>query len=331
MKIIRQHAYGAPEVLELEDLELPAPGLGEVLLRTHAAAVTFFDILNRRGDLARRDYYKADAALPLEPGYQGSGYVEALGPDVTGVEVGDRVAWALAAGSYASHVIAPAAQLIPVPDDIGLDEAAGLPVQGLLAYKLTHEAYPLSEGDWALVQSAAGGVGTLITQFAGMRGARVIGVVSSEEKAPVAKEAGAEEVIVSTTTADLPAEVRRITGGKGVQVVYDAVGKDTFADNLDSLASRGYLVNFGQASGFVPPLDLMTLNDKGSLYVTRFCLPHFFDESWPPLDFLARAFQWMREGKLSVRIDSRYPLAQAAEAHAAVEQRRTSGRVLLIP
>lgn len=147
----------------------------------------------------------------------------------------------------------------------------------------------------------------------------------------MAKEAGAEAVIVSGTTADVAAEVKRITGGDGVRVVYDAVGKDTFEANLNSLAPRGYLINFGQASGFVPPLDLMTLNDKGSLFVTRFCLPHFFDESWPPLNFLDRAFQWMREGKLTVRIDSRYPLAQADEAHAAVEERRTSGRVLLIP
>ncbi|MER8260693.1 quinone oxidoreductase family protein [Streptomyces albidoflavus] len=330
MKIIRQHAYGGPEVLELEDLELPEPGPGEVLLRTHAAAITFFDILNRRGDLKKRDYYKADAELPLEPGYQGSGHVEALGPGVTEVAVGDRVAWALAAGSYASHVIAPAKVLIPVPDDIDLGEAAGLPVQSLLAYKLTHEGYPVAEGDWCLVQSAAGGVGQLVTQFATMRGGRVIGVVSTEEKAAWAKAAGAEEVIVSAT-ADFAAEARRITGGKGVQVVYDAVGKDTFEGSLDSLAPRGYLVNYGQASGFIPPLDLMALNDKGSLYVTRFCLPHFFEEDWPPQQFLARCFQWMREGKLTVRIDSTYPLGRAADAHAAVEGRRTSGRVLLLP
>jgi NADPH2:quinone reductase len=330
MQIVRHHAFGGPEVLQLEELVLPEPGPGEALVRTAAAAVTFFDILNRRGDLAARDYYRQDAQLPLSPGYQGAGFVERLGPGVTDVQVGDRVAWALASGSYATHVIAPAGQLVAVPNDIDLGESAGLLVQGLLAYKLTHEAYPLAEGDWCLVQSAAGGVGSLLVQFAKARGARVIGVTSTEQKAVLAVKDGCDEVIVSSTS-DIALEARRITGGEGVRVVYDAVGKDTFEANLDSLAPRGYLVNFGQASGFVPPLDLMTLNDRGGLFVTRFCLPPYFDESWPPRKFLDRAFGWMREGKLTVRIDSRFPLADAADAHAAVEQRSTAGRVLLVP
>jgi len=330
MQIIRQHSYGAPEVLQIEDLTLPDPGPGEVLLRTEAAAVTFFDILNRRGDLAPRDYYARDAALPLSPGYQGAGIVEKLGPEVTSVAVGDRVAWAMADGAYATHVVAPEAILVAVPDDVDLGAAAGVMIQGLLAYKLTHEAYPLAEGDWCLVQSAAGGVGTLITQFAKRRGAKVIGVTSTAEKAVVAKEAGADEVIVSSTTEDVAAEVKRRTGGPGVRVVYDAVGKDTFQANLESLAPRGYLVNFGQASGFVPPIDLMELNDRGSLYVTRFCLPHYFEE-WPPRAFLAELFGWIGSGEIDVRIDSRFPLAQAAQAHARVENRESSGRVLLVP
>lgn len=331
MQIIRQHAFGAPEVLVLEEQDLSDPGPGEVRVRTHAAAVTFFDIINRRGDLADRLYYKADnTILPLEPGYQGSGFVDALGHGVTEVAVGDRVLWAVPSGAYASHLIMPASQLVPVPGDIDLGQAAAMPVQALLSYKLTHEAYALKPDDWCLVHSAAGGVGSLITQMAKMRGARVIGVVSTEQKAVVAKEAGADEVVVSTTCSDIAAEVKRITGG-GVRVIYDAVGKDTFEANLDSLAPRGYLISFGQASGFVPPFDLMTLNDKGSLYVTRFRLECFVDEPWPPRQFFDQVFAWMRAGDLVVRIDSTYPLAQAAAAHRAVEGRQTSGRVLLMP
>jgi NADPH2:quinone reductase len=331
MHIIRQHSYGAPEVLVLEELELADPGPGEVRVRTHAAAVTFFDIMNRRGDLVEREYYEADTVLPLEPGYQGSGFVDALGPGVTEFAVGDRVLWGVGSGAYATHLNVPVPQLIPVPGDIDLGQAAaGIPVQALVSYKLTHEAYPLQPGDWCLVQSAAGGVGSLITQFARARGARVIGVVSTEQKAVVAKEAGASEVIVSATCPDIAAEVKRITGA-GVRVVYDGVGKDAFEVNLDSLAPRGYLVSYGQSSGFIPPFDMMTLNDKGSLYVTRFRLECFIDEPWPPTHFFDQVFAWMRAGELVMRVDSTYPLSQAAAAHRAVEERRTSGRVLLLP
>lgn len=327
MKIVRQHAFGGPEVLELEDLTLPPLGEGEVLLRTEAAAVTFFDIMNRRGQLSEREYYEQDALLPLSPGYQGAGYVEEVGPGVTDFQVGDRVAWAMADGAYATHVIAPAAVVVPVPEGVDLGEAAGVLIQGLLAYKITHEAHPLEPGAWVMVQAAAGGVGSLITQYAKRRGARVIGVVSNSRKVAAAKEAGADEIIVSTD--DVVAEVKRITGN-GVAVVYDGAGKETFEANLDSLAPRGYLIVYGQASGFVPPFDLMTLNDKGSLFVTRFCLPNYFDE-WPPKEFLAELFEQMRTGEIVVRIDSRYPLADAAAAHKAVESRETAGRVLLVP
>jgi NADPH2:quinone reductase len=327
MKIVRQHAFGGPEVLVLEDLTLPPVGEGELLLRTEAAAVTFFDIMNRRGQLADRDYYEQDALLPLSPGYQGAGYVEEVGPGVTDFQVGDRVAWAMADGAYATHVVAPAAVVVPVPEGVDLGEAAGVLIQGLLAYKITHETHPLEPGDWVMVQAAGGGVGSLITQYAKRRGARVIGVVSSEAKVAVAKEAGADEVLVSTD--DLAADVRRITG-TGVVAVYDGAGKDTFEANLDSLAPRGYLLIYGQASGFVPPFDLMTLNDKGSLFVTRFCLPHYFD-TWPPKEFLAELFELMRTGEIVVRIDSRFPLADAAAAHRAVESRESAGRVLLVP
>jgi NADPH2:quinone reductase len=327
MKIIRQHAFGGPEVLRLEDLTLPPLGEGEVLLRTEAAAVTFFDIMNRRGQLSEQEYYEQDALLPLSPGYQGAGHVEEVGPGVTDFKVGDRVAWAMADGAYATHVVAPAAVVVPVPEGVDLGEAAGVLIQGLLAYKITHEAHPLEPGDWVMVQAAAGGVGSLITQYAKRRGARVIGVVSSEHKVAVAKEAGADEVVLST--GDVAADVKRITG-KGVAVVYDGAGKDTFDANLDSLAPRGYLIVYGQASGFVPPFDLMRLNDKGSLFITRFCLPHYFDE-WPPKEFLAELFEQMRTGEIVVRIDGRYPLADAAAAHKAVESRESAGRVLLVP
>jgi NADPH2:quinone reductase len=322
MKIIRQHAFGGPEVLTL-----PPLGEGEVLLRTEAAAVTFFDIMNRRGQLSEQEYYEQDALLPLSPGYQGAGHVEEVGPGVTDFKVGDRVAWAMADGAYATHVVAPAAVVVPVPEGVDLGEAAGVLIQGLLAYKITHEAHPLEPGDWVMVQAAAGGVGSLITQYAKRRGARVIGVVSSEHKVAVAKEAGADEVVLST--GDVAADVKRITG-KGVAVVYDGAGKDTFDANLDSLAPRGYLIVYGQASGFVPPFDLMRLNDKGSLFITRFCLPHYFDE-WPPKEFLAELFEQMRTGEIVVRIDGRYPLADAAAAHKAVESRESAGRVLLVP
>ncbi|HYQ63340.1 quinone oxidoreductase [Actinophytocola sp.] len=327
MKIIRQHAFGGPEVLRLEDLTLPPLEEGEVLLRTEAAAVTFFDIMNRRGQLSEQEYYEQDALLPLSPGYQGAGHVEEVGPGVTDFQVGDRVAWAMADGAYATHVVAPAAVVVPVPEGVDLGEAAGVLIQGLLAYKITHEAHPLEPGDWVMVQAAAGGVGSLITQYAKRRGARVIGVVSSEHKVAVAKEAGADEVVLST--GDVVADVKRITG-KGVAVVYDGAGRDTFDTNLDSLAPRGYLIVYGQASGFVPPFDLMRLNDKGSLFVTRFCLPHYFDE-WPPKEFLAELFEQMRTGEIVVRIDGRYPLADAAAAHKAVESRESAGRVLLVP
>jgi len=327
MKIIRQHAFGGPEVLQLEDLTLPPLGEGEVLLRTEAAAVTFFDIMNRRGQLSEQEYYEQDALLPLSPGYQGAGHVEEVGPGVTDFKVGDRVAWAMADGAYATHVVAPAAVVVPVPEGVDLGEAAGVLIQGLLAYKITHEAHPLEPGDWVMVQAAAGGVGSLITQYAKRRGARVIGVVSSEHKVAVAKEAGADEVVLST--GDVVADVKRITG-KGVAVVYDGAGKETFDTNLDSLAPRGYLIVYGQASGFVPPFDLMRLNDKGSLFITRFCLPHYFDE-WPPKEFLAELFEQMRKGEIVVRIDGRYPLADAAAAHKAVESRESAGRVLLVP
>jgi NADPH2:quinone reductase len=339
MQIIRQHAYGGPDVLTLEDLDLPEPGPGEVRVRVHAAAVGFYDISNRRGDFAAREYYRKEAVLPIAPGYQGAGTVEALGPEVTTVQVGDRVAWAAGNGSYATHLNMAARQLIALPDDIGLEPVAGALVQGFVSWQLTHRAFPLQPGQTALVTAAAGGMGSIITQLARLRGARVIGAVSTEEKAVVAKEAGADEVVVTggvagdpaARAAEVAAEVRRHTGGRGVDVVFDGIGKDAFDLSLDSLAKRGTLVVYGQSSGFVPPFDLMDLQDKGGLYLTRFAIEHYVDRGWPDPEYNELLFSWLRSGDLDIRIDRRYPLAAAAEAHRAVESRASRGRVLLLP
>jgi NADPH2:quinone reductase len=251
--------------------------------------------------------------------------VEALGPDVSGVEIGQRVSfWG---GSYATHVMLPAARLIRIPAGIGFEQAAAGMNQGFLAYAFTHFTYPVKQGEWCLVQAAAGGLGLLICQMIKIRGGRVIGVTSTEEKAAHVRAAGADEILISTRS-DIAKEARRITDGKGVSVVYDGVGKDTFEANLDSLAPAGYLVIYGQSSGYVPPFDLMTLQDKGSLYLTRAnALPWF--KEYP--GYLEKLVAWLNKGQLSIRIAAVYPLAEAARAHAAFEQRQVSGRVLLIP
>jgi NADPH2:quinone reductase len=335
MPAVQMHSYGGPEVLTLGEVPKPVAGTGEVLVRVHAAAVTFWDITHRRGDLREMDgYYDYIPGLPMTPGYEAAGVVEAVGPEVTEYQVGDRVAWTwLDSGAYATYANVPVSYVFPVPDGVDLDQAAGGLVQGSLAYGLTHFAYPVREGDWCLVQSAAGGAGSLVTQFARLRGGRVIGVASTEEKAVVARAAGAEEVIVSTNS-DVVEEVMRITEGKGVNVVYDAVGKDTFEMNLDSLTPLGHFVNYGQSSGFLPPIDAMSLPAKKCPFITRFSLESIVDRDdfakWQEV-YREYFFDFVREGKISVHIDRCYDLADAAKAHAAVEQRETSGRVLLRP
>ncbi|MEO8610212.1 MAG: quinone oxidoreductase [Chloroflexota bacterium] len=329
MKAIRIHSYGTPDLMQLDELPIPVPGAGEVLIRVEAASVNFIEIQHRRGDLLKQDFYKREGAfdyeLPQILGSQGIGIVEVLGADVTHVQVGDRVDFF--GKSYATHAIAPAARLIPVPESLTLEQAAAGMTQGFIAYELTHTAYPVKENDWCLVQAAAGGLGTFLCQMAKLRGGKVIGVVSSEAKMQAAKEAGADEVIISTQ-ANIAEEARRITAGKGVNVVYDGVGKGTFEANLDSLAPRGSLMIYGQASGFIPPFDLMRLQDKGSLFISRNS-PAFYFDVFPHYlqDFVA----WVGQGKLSIKIDRTYPLVDAAQAHAAFENRQTIGRVLLIP
>ncbi len=327
MKAIRIHSYGGPEVLRLEELPTPAPGAGEALVRIHAASVNFLDIQKRRGELVGQAFYNrhGGSELPAIMGSQGVGVVEALGSGVANVKVGDRVNfWG---PSYATHTLFPAARLIRIPDELSFEVAAAEMNQGFLAYAFTHHTYPVKPGDWCLVQAAAGGVGLLICQMCKIRGGRVIGVTSKEEKAPFVRETGADEVIVSSQS-DIAKEARRITDNRGVNVVYDGVGKDTFDANLDSLAPAGYLVIYGQSSGYVPPFDIMRLQEKGSLYLTRAnALPWFAE--YPR--YLQQLVPWIQQGHIKVRIAATYPLAEAAKAHAAFEARQISGRLLLLP
>ena len=329
MRAIRIHNYGGPEVMQLEELSVPVPRAAEALIRVYAASVNFLDVQKRRGQLVGQGFYQRagvrEVDLPTTLGSQGVGTVEALGAEVSKIQRGDRVSFV--GESYASHAVVPAARLIRIPDGINFEQAAAGLNQGFLAYAFTHFAYPIKRGDWCLIQAAAGGIGQLLCQMAKIRGGRVIGVTSSGAKAKFVTDAGAEVVIISTES-DIAKEVRRITEGRGVSVVYDGVGKDTFAANLDSLSSGGYLVIYGQSSGYVPPFDLMTLQEKGSLFLTRTNgLPYL--KEYP--HYLEQFTGWIREGKLSIKIDRTYPLAEAARAHAALEQRQVVGRILLLP
>ena len=313
--------------MRLEEVPLPIPHAGQAVIRIRAASVNFLDVQKRRGDLVGQAFYRkiSEPDLPVTLGSQGVGVVEALGPDVTGVAVGDRVSFV--GESYASHGLVPAVRLIRIPEGITFEQAAAGMNQGFLAYAFTHFAYPVKAGDWCLIQAAAGGIGLLLCQMAKIRGGRVIGVTSTPEKVEFVKESGADAVIISTQS-DIAKEARRITEGRGVSVVYDGVGKDTFGASLDSLALAGYLVIYGQSSGYVPPFDLMTLQEKGSLFLTRTNgLPYL--KEYP--HYLERFVDWVKQGKLSIKIARTYPLAEASQAHAAFEQRQVSGRLLLLP
>lgn len=322
MRAIRVHDYGGPEVLRLEDLPVPEPGPGEARVKIAAAGVNFIDIYHRSGQ------YKG--TLPMIPGMEASGIVDAVGPDVSDVQVGDRVVYAMRQGAYAEYVIVPATMLAPVPAGIDLHQAAAVMLQGMTAHYLTYSTYPLRQGDIALIHAAAGGVGLLLVQIAKRCGARVIGTVSTEEKATLAREAGADDIILYTRE-DFSAAVRRLTDGAGVHVVYDSVGKTTFEGSLDCLRPRGYMVLFGQSSGAVPPFDPQVLNAKGSLFLTRPSLGHYLLTRDELLWRAGDLFAWMAAGELKVRIDATYPLEQAAEAHRALASRATSGKLLLLP
>ncbi len=322
MKAIRIHRHGGPEVMRLEELPDPAPPEGHVRVRVSAAGVNFVDTYQRAGAYP--------LSLPAVLGQEGAGTVEALGEGVGGLAIGDRVAWAGPLGGYAEAAILPAERLVAIPPGIADRLAAAVMLQGMTAHYLTTSIFPLREGDACLVHAAAGGVGLLLCQMARRRGARVIGTCSTSEKAALAREAGADHVILYGRE-DFEAETRRLTDGLGVQVVYDSVGRDTFEKSLGSLARRGMLVLFGQASGPVAAFDPQVLNRRGSLFLTRPTLAHYAltreELLWRAGDVLG----WVADGSLQVRIDRTVPLADAAQAQEALAARETSGKVLLKP
>ena len=322
MQAIRVHQFGDVDVLSMDEVPVPEPGPGEVRVKLEAAGVNFIDIYHRSGQ------YKG--ALPLTLGQEGAGVVDAVGPNVTEAKPGDRVVYASQQGSYAQVQIVSSWRLAPIPAAISTQQAAAVMLQGLTAHYLCFSTYPLRPGDTALIHAAAGGVGLLLVQIAKRCGARVLGTVSTEEKAQLARQAGADEVILYTQT-DFEAEVKRLTGGKGVSVVYDSVGKTTFDKGLNCLRPRGYMVLFGQSSGAVPPLDPQVLNAKGALFLTRPTLGFYTADRQELQSRTNDLLAWMASGQLKVRIDQTFPLAQAAEAHRYMEGRQSKGKVLLIP
>jgi NADPH:quinone reductase len=322
MKAIRINQNGGPEVLSYEEVDAPTPGSGEVLVDVGAAGVNFIDVYQRSGA------YKL--SLPFTLGLEAAGTVAALGPDVREFKVGDHVAWSSVQGSYAEQVVAPVAKIVPVPASVELKLAAAAILQGITAHYLVYSTYPVQPGDRVLIQAAAGGVGLLLVQMAKQLGAFVIGTTSTEEKAALVREAGADEVILYTQQ-DFEQETKRITEGRGVDVVYDSVGKTTFDKSLNCLRPRGYMVLFGQSSGAVAPVDPQILNAKGSLYLTRPTIFHYTAERAELLERASDLFGMIDNGSLKVRAEFSYPLAEAAEAHRALEGRATTGKVLLIP
>lgn len=320
MKAIRYHEFGGPEVLQLEELPVPTPGPGQALVKVATAGVNFIDIYQRLG------WYKVP--LPAIPGNEGAGVVEAVGPGVTDVAVGDRVAWFGASGSYAEYALVPADKLAPLPAALSFEQGTAAMVQGVTAYVLTHVTYPLKPGDRCLVHAAAGGVGLLLCQMAKAAGAFVIGTTSTEEKAALARAAGADEVILYTQQ-DFLEEVKRITNGAGVNVVYDSVGKDTFDRSLECLSSLGMLVSFGQSSGFPPLLDIQRLGGMRSAFVTRPTVFAYVQTREKYLSYVRAVFEMIESGALKLRIGGVYPLAQAAEAQIALAGRGTTGKLVL--
>lgn len=322
MKAMIFSECGGPEVMKFVEQPTPAPGPGQALVKVAAAGVNFIDVYQRMG------WYKVN--LPAIPGSEGAGIVEAVGPGVTEARPGDRVAWLGGLGCYATHCLVPGDRLVVLPAGISFEQGAAAMIQGMTAHVLATRTYPLKAGDRALVHAAAGGVGLLLTQIAKRQGAMVIGTVSSTAKADLARAAGADAVILYTEQ-DFLTEVRRLTGGRGVNVVYDSVGKDTFDKSLDSLAPLGYLVSFGQSSGFPAPLDIQRLGGMRSLFVTR---PSLFAYIQSRDDYLRHAgavLDLAAAGALQLRIGATYPLAEAAAAHNALASRQTTGKVVLIP
>jgi NADPH2:quinone reductase len=322
MKAIQVKQVGGPEAMEVVDLPVPQAKANEAVVKLAASGVNFIDVYFREGR------YKA--ALPLILGQEGAGVVTTVGAEVKSVKVGDRVAWSGLLGSYARYAAVAAERLVPVPQDVSDQQAAAAMLQGMTAHYLSHDTYPLKQGETALVHAAAGGVGLLLVQMAHNIGARVIATVSTEEKAKLARGAGAHEVILYTQS-DFEAETKRLTGGKGVDVVYDSVGKTTFEKRLNVLRPRGMMVLFGGSSGAVAPFDLMVLSQKGSLYVTRPSLHHYIAAREQLVARSGAVFSMIASGKLNLRIEHTYPLAEAQRAHRDLEARKTTGKLLLIP
>ena len=323
MNAIRIHAPGGPDVLRFEQIDVPSPGPGQALVKLAAVGLNFIDVQYRQGNYP-------PPSTPFTPGMEGAGTVEAVGPDVSDVAVGDRVAYTMVIGTYAQYAVVPAARLVTLPPHIDLKTAAAVMLQGTTAHYLTSSTFPLNPGDTVLVHAAAGGVGQLIVQAARIRGARVIGTAGTAAKAALAQEAGANEVIIYTEQ-DFEAEVKRVTNGRGVDVVYDSVGRDTFAKSLNCLRPRGGLAIFGFSSGPVTPLDPATLGAKGSLYLTRPGLNQYIATRDELLMRTRDVFTWLGDGTLKVKIEREYPLAEAPQSHIELQARRTTGKVLLIP
>ncbi|HXM66143.1 MAG TPA: quinone oxidoreductase [Candidatus Acidoferrum sp.] len=322
MKAIQVKQVGGPEAMQLVELPIPQPKANEAVVKLAASGVNFIDVYVREGR------YKAP--LPVSPGQEGAGVVTAIGADVHTVKVGDHAAWCGVLGTYAEYAAIPADRLVPVPNGVSDQQAAAVMLQGMTAHYLSHDTYPLKQGETALIHAAAGGIGQLLVQMAHNIGARVIGTVSTEEKAQLARAAGAHEVILYSKD-DFETETKRLTGGKGVDVVYDSVGKTTFEKGLNVLRPRKMMVLFGGSSGAVPPFDPMVLAQKGSLYMTRPTLTLYIASREELLARSSAVFGMLSVGKLKLRIAHTYPLAEAQQAHRDLEGRKTTGKILLIP
>jgi NADPH2:quinone reductase len=323
MHAIRIHASGGPEALRFEQIDVPSPGPGQALVKLAAVGLNFIDVQYRRGNYP-------PPSTPFTPGMEGAGTVEAVGAGVTEVAVGDRVAYTMVIGTYAQYAVVPAVRLVTLPPHIDFKTAAAVMLQGCTAHYLTGSTFPVKAGDTVLVHAAAGGVGQLIVQAARIRGARVLGTAGTAAKAALAREAGADEVILYTER-DFETEVKRLTGGRGVDVVYDSVGKDTFTKSLNCLRPRGGLALFGFSSGSVTPFDPAILGAKGSLYLTRPGLNQYIATREELLMRARDVFDWLGDGRMKVKVEREYPLAEAAQSHIELESRRTTGKALLVP
>jgi NADPH2:quinone reductase len=322
MQAIRIHQYGGPEVLKYEEAPMPEPGPNDVRLKVEAAGVNFIDVYYRTGQYA--------VQLPFTPGSEAAGVIDAVGSGVTEFKPGDRVAYAMQVGADAAYALVSASKLVHIPAGIETRLAAAVMLQGLTAHYLAYSTYPIRSGDAVLIHAAAGGLGLLLVQLAKQRGAQVIGTVSTDEKAQLAREAGADDVI-QYTQVDFEQEVKRLTGSQGVNVVYDSVGLTTFDKGLNCLKRRGTMVLCGQSSGAVPPLNPQVLNAKGSLFLTRPSLGHYIADRAELLQRASDLFEWMAAGKLKVRVDRTFPLAETAAAQHYLESRQSKGKILLIP